>query len=242
MMALTFGINCAPCIAHFIRDMNAEQFNKRHPRAVDSIQNQHYVDDLIDSEDTEEDAVKLAKQVKKIHAAANFHIRNWASNSLNVLSQLSETSQDVKQWGSTENVLGMYWEPNTDVFKYNCRFARLRRNVIDEDLMPTKRECLQVLMSIFDPLGFISCYTVGLKILLQEICRAGIGWDDTLNEALKLKWFKWKDTIKLIFDVKIPRCYSQLLCDSKNIQLHTFVDAGKYAYYSFNITKTSLSV
>lgn len=37
MQALSFGISCAPCIAHFIRDKNAEQFSETHPRAVEAI-------------------------------------------------------------------------------------------------------------------------------------------------------------------------------------------------------------
>lgn len=124
----------------------------------------------------------------------------------------------------------MSWDPIKDVFKYICRFARLRRNVINEDLVPSKRECLQVLMSIFDPLGFLSCHTIGLKILLQEVWRSGIGWDDPLPESLYIKWSQWKSTIPLITDIEIPRCYSLILSDSENIQLHTFVDAGEYAY------------
>ena len=33
-----------------------------------------------------------------------------------------------------------------------------------------------------------------------------------------------------ISNVEIPRCYSKLLCDAEDVQLHTFVDAGEYAY------------
>ena len=49
--------------------------------------------DLIDSEDTEDAAMELALQVAEIHAAAGSYIRNWASNSTKVLSQLSQSSK-----------------------------------------------------------------------------------------------------------------------------------------------------
>ena len=42
-------------------------------------------------------------------------------------------------------------------------------------------------MSIFDPLGLISCYTAALKILLQDILRSGIDW---LSDFLLPKWQK----------------------------------------------------
>ena len=73
------------------------------------------------SEDTEESAALLSKQVITIHAAACFH---WASNSASYLKQLSDTSresQDFKEWGANEKVLGMYWDPINDIYK----FARL---------------------------------------------------------------------------------------------------------------------
>lgn len=65
MQALTFGVSCAPCIGNYVRDTNAEEFKLQFPRAVDLIRNHHYVDDLIDSEETEEAAATLAKELQK---------------------------------------------------------------------------------------------------------------------------------------------------------------------------------
>ncbi|XP_055922260.1 uncharacterized protein LOC129953275 [Eupeodes corollae] len=233
MSALTFGMNCAPCIAHYIRNKNADQFQQLHPRAVEAIKNYHYVDDFIDSVDTEEEALCLANDVKTIHLSAGFNIRNWASNSSWVVHQLTSNGSPVqahKTLGSTEKVLGMYWDPNNDVFKYIFRFVRLKRDVLDEHVRPTKRETLQVLMSIFDPLGFVTCFTIGLKILLQEVWRSGIDWDGELSEDLYSKWLQWKSLIPSIKAIEIPRCYSRLLVNSENVQIHTFVDAGEHAY------------
>ncbi|XP_053968959.1 uncharacterized protein LOC128870369 [Anastrepha ludens] len=233
MRALTFELNCAPFIAHYIRDKNADHFENELPRAVEAVKKNHYVDDFIDCGDDEQSALELAQQVKKIHGAAGFNIRGWSSNSKFVVEQLEEdpmSVQSVKEWGSTTKVLGMFWDPLSDNFKYICRFARLRRDVINESIIPTKREALQVLMSIFDPLGFVCCYTVGLKILLQDVWRSGLAWDDPLQDNLFDKWNQWKSTMPLITAAEIPRCYSLLLKDAEDVQLHTFVDAGESAY------------
>ncbi|XP_036347068.1 uncharacterized protein LOC118756408 [Rhagoletis pomonella] len=233
MRALTFGLNCAPCIAHFIRDMNADKFKQKFPRAADAVKKNHYVDDFIDSEDDEQSALKLATQVREIHRAAGFHIRGWSSNSKAVLEQLTDdpaSVHNVEEWASTTKILGMFWDPSSDNFKYVCRFTRLRRDVINETYAPTKREILQVLMSIFDPLGFVSCYTIGLKILLQDVWRSGITWDDSLCDELYDKWCRWKNMVALITAVEIPRCYSLLLKQADHVELHTFVDAGEKAY------------
>ncbi|XP_065356442.1 uncharacterized protein LOC135950842 [Calliphora vicina] len=84
MKALTFGISCAPCIAHFVGNRNASDFKNMYPRAVKSIQCYHYMDDFIDSVNTEEEAKELAIQVRMIHAAAGFHMRNWVTNSAQI--------------------------------------------------------------------------------------------------------------------------------------------------------------
>ena len=93
LRALTFGVSCALCISHYIRDSNADEFRTKFQCAVDSIQNRHYMNDLSNRVDTEESVAELALQVAAIHAAARCHIRNWASNSSRVLSQLFESSK-----------------------------------------------------------------------------------------------------------------------------------------------------
>jgi len=99
----------------------------------------------------------------------------------------------------------MFWEPATDMFKYVFRFARMKRNVLSEENLPTKCEVLQVLMSIFDPLGLLSCYTIGLKMLLQEIWRTGISRDNILPQLGF--WTKWKDLITQATTIQDPRHY-----------------------------------
>ncbi|XP_070854178.1 uncharacterized protein [Drosophila suzukii] len=106
----------------------------------------------------------------------------------------------------------------------------MKRNVLSEEALPTKREVLQVLMSIFDPLGFLSCYTIGLKMLLQEIWRTGIGWDDNLPGPQLSFWTKWKDLLPQATTIQVPRHYSPLLRMAYFIELHTFVDAWENVY------------
>ncbi|XP_075154877.1 uncharacterized protein LOC142228354 [Haematobia irritans] len=219
MKALTFGTS-----------KNAEDFRDLYPRAVKAINFYHYMDDFIDSVQTEEEAIKLANQVKTIHAKGGFHMRNWASNSNIVRQKLAEGGAATENsFGAVEKILGMYWESNNDDFQYNCRFSRLKRNVFQRHTVPTKK-VLQVLMSIFDPLGFVSHYTISLKILLQDIWRSAIKWDDELNEDLHIKWCSWLSNLEKISTVSIPRCYSRLLKSTFNVQLHTFVVAGENAY------------
>ncbi|XP_044570431.1 uncharacterized protein LOC123257065 [Drosophila ananassae] len=124
----------------------------------------------------------------------------------------------------------MSWDPHKDVFKFLCRFARLKRDVLAENAVPTKREVLQVLMSIFDPLGFLSCQMIGLKILLQHIWRLNIDWDQELLDKILEDWRLWKTLLEQIRIFEVPRCFSPDTSDPRQTELHTFVDASEYAY------------
>ncbi|XP_053968820.1 uncharacterized protein LOC128870244 [Anastrepha ludens] len=208
---LSFGASCSPCIAHYVRAAQNSQ-------VACAIKNHHYVDDFTDSARTVDEAIKLAKNVRDVHSKCGFNMRNWSSNSPDVLAALNgdgepqlksfDCSKDVINF---EKILGMYWEPKSDTFSYVLKFVRLKRNVFADRVVPTKREVLQVLMSVFDPLGLVACLTSYLKILIQDIWRSGIDWDQPLNYELSLKWKTWIEYISVITSVSVPRCYSPLL-------------------------------
>jgi len=64
--------------------------------------------------------------------------------------------------------------------------AKLRT---EREMLPrTKREMLRVVMSLFDSLGFLARFTVRAKILLQDIWRTAIGWDDKIAGQQLEKW------------------------------------------------------
>lgn len=211
MQVLTFGSASSPASAQYVKNKNAKEFQKEFPRAVDAVVNNHYMDDLLDSTDTILDAIQLGKDVRFIHEQANFEMRNWLSNSTEVIRELGETNSATTKDISTnselryERVLGMFWQTSTDIFTYSLKYTKL-----DDDLMamkrkPTKREMLRVLMSIFDPLGLLSNFLVYLKILLQDIWRERIGWDEQINGTQNDKWKRWLNLLPSVEKIEIPR-------------------------------------
>jgi len=67
-------------------------------------------------------------------------------------------------------------------------------------------------------------------MLLQEIWRTDIGWDDNLPGPQLSFWTKWKDLLPQATTIQVPRHYSPLLRMAYFIELHTFVDAREYVY------------
>ncbi|XP_075158172.1 uncharacterized protein LOC142231449 [Haematobia irritans] len=90
---MTFGAACSPSSAQYVKNTNAMDFSVHFPRAVDSILNHNYVDDLLDSASNESEAISLAKEVSFIHGEGGFFIRNWKSNSKFVLENLGELEE-----------------------------------------------------------------------------------------------------------------------------------------------------
>ncbi|XP_040172707.1 uncharacterized protein LOC120905736 [Anopheles arabiensis] len=68
MLRMTFGAACSPSTAQFVKNENAEKYRSLYPRAVRCIHEEHYVDDMLTSVETEPEAIELAYQeVWRLH-------------------------------------------------------------------------------------------------------------------------------------------------------------------------------
>jgi len=95
----------------------------------------------------------------------------------------------------------------------------------------TKREILSATSSVFDPLGIAAPYVVKAKlIIIQELWRRNIDWDDELPDDILQKWQSWKEGLKSSRTITIPRWYGFHRNDCQNVQLHLFCDASEIAY------------
>ncbi|XP_062715193.1 uncharacterized protein LOC134291452 [Aedes albopictus] len=183
MQVMTFGASCSPATPQFVKNKNAERFEEGYPTAVAVIKKRHYVDDMVFSVETEQEAVELAESVRFIHMEGGFVNRNWVSNSPLVLSTMNGEE-------STEKDLNISAKVN-DVFKYKICWTRFDSTLLDGSRCPTKREILRTLMTIYDPLSLIDHFLVLLKILLQEVWRANVDWNERIPENLFEKWCDW---------------------------------------------------
>ena len=193
MQVMTLGATCSPCSAQYVTNLNANEFKEKVPRTAYAIKENHYVDDFLDSVETEEEAIKLAMDVKFIHKQAGFEMRGWISNSSRVLNALGETdrvrtkSLDMSTENPTEKVLGMHWCTTSDTFTYSLKYNRIDAHLLTGQRKPIKREVLKTLMSVFDPLGLIAHYLVHMKLILEKIWKTNIGWDEPITDRLFAK-------------------------------------------------------
>ncbi|XP_058816672.1 uncharacterized protein LOC131679946 [Topomyia yanbarensis] len=236
----TFGSTCSPCSSQYVKNRNAVEYAEEFPDAAEAIIDNHYVDDYLDSRDTEDEAVRIAREVKFVHAKGGFEIRNWLSNSTNVLAQLGEMKHstvkrfvfDKSEEESGERVLGMIWLPHEDVFSFPVTFGESLKTLLIDSIVPTKRQILKVVMSIFDPMGFLTTFLIHGKLIIQELWRAGVGWDDPIPERVHVQWKRWAAQFPELPKLRIPRCYFPNYHPEsyKTLQMHVFVDASETAF------------
>lgn len=231
--SMTFGASCSPAVAQFVKNSNAEKFTDKYPRAVQAIVKNHYVDDLLDSVDDEQEAIELIQQVRHIHAQANFEIRGWKSNSKKVMTDFGEAEDKVSLLKEDEmqidKVLGMWWRRSTDVLTYSLRYNKCNESVLAGKSKPTKIDVLRTLMSLYDPLGLLSPVTSILKVLMQDIWRSGVDWKAVVTDEHHSRWLGWLDMLKQVENLSIPRCYLKRLDNwtDAETQLHVFMDASR---------------
>lgn len=196
------------------------------------------MDDFLYSTDTIEEAIRISEEVHYIQSRAGFKFRNWCSNKVEVVQRLENSQQDnIKQLsvgsdGEAEKVLGVFWNPSEDTIVFKISTHILNNETVCGKKYVTKRQVLKMLMSIYDPLGLIGNFLMYLKIIMQEIWRSGVGWDEPIKEEQLIKWRKWLQYLPDLKNVSIQRCYLKSLdnYNNTNTQLHLFVDASENGY------------
>lgn len=76
-----------------------------------------------------------------------------------------------------EQALGIDWSVEGDSFRFSNTLT---------NQPGTRRGILATVAFIFDPLGFLAPYVLPGKMILQEMCRQGVDWDDPLPKMLEL--------------------------------------------------------
>ncbi len=118
-----------------------------------------------------------------------------------------------------ERVLGLQWCVKSDAFKFKISI---------QDRPLTRRRILSVVSSIYDPLGVLVPVVLKAKLILQDLCRKGLGWDDIVPTSMALEWTDWIQELHLLEDFKVSRCLKPVDFGTvASAQLHPFADASE---------------
>jgi len=137
---------------------------------------------------------------------SNLKLHKTASNSHKVMEAFpaDERAKDLKDLDLTSDdlplhrSLGILWNLETDSFTFQ---------VSEEERPYTKRGVLATINSLYDPLGFVAPITMQGKALLRELSAEQNNWDEPLPSEKQEEWIRWKESLKDLQRLQIPRCY-----------------------------------
>jgi hypothetical protein len=193
---LVFGLRPSPAILGATINHHLDSLQENNPEMVEHLRESMYVDDLVSGAQNDERAFQIYEESKEIMSTGGFNLRKWHSktsslvNPINALEDkvvssspdnqpgvieedLSYAKESIAQESAPGNktqikVLGKIWDTNTDMLLFN--FEELIEYA--KSLPMTKRSFLKWSSKIFDPLGFLTPFTIKLKMLFQELCLA----------------------------------------------------------------------
>ena len=243
--SVSFGDRPAGNIATVALRKTAQKFSMTYPRAVKTITENTYVDDMIDSVDTDEEAQSLSDNIDEILHSGGFKVKKWAvSRSLSTSNMIMNCFPGLNDDG--QKVLGMYWKLNSDSFKFKVRLnfspkvrkrqtgRNLSRQEVPE-LIPkelTKRMILSQVNGIYDPLGLASPVIMKAKILMRKFHIEGLkhlDWDDVIPAQFRDEWIDYFTELFQMEDISFVRCIKSTNSVGDPI-LILFSDASGDAY------------
>ena len=141
---------------------------------------------------------------------------------------VEERAMDIKELDLTKDTLpaerafGVSWFVETDTFGFKISV---------KERTFTRRGILSVVSSVYDPLGMAAPFILPAKLLLQDLCRKGLGWDDEILSSFLPRWRMWLDGLPKLFRLSVDRCVRPI--DFRNVvsrQIHHFCDASQSTY------------
>ena len=230
MTRVTFGIASAAFLATNSVLCVAEENKLGLPLAAKTVKESFYVDDGLPSVETKQEALTLFHQLQELFNRGGFKLHKWDSNSPEVLNSIPSEIRSTKTLsisGNSDNfvkALGIEYSSSQDYFRFSPP------NSFQEESPITKRAVLSDSAKIFDPLGFISCVTIVVKIIFQKLWERGTTWDEPLPPDIQRDWLDWRMQLSEISALRIPRCYAPVNVQIVDRQLIGFSDASEKAY------------
>ncbi|GFW93555.1 integrase catalytic domain-containing protein [Trichonephila clavipes] len=178
-----FGVNVSPFLLSATIKHHIDNYREQYPAATEMLDNCLYVDDVIRGADDISQALKVSKDAETIMKNASMKLRKWNSNDQTLIRTWEKEGlethprhPDDSSKIPSSKVLGIPRDVVHDYFTIDVK-GLLQ---LDTSKPITKRIVLQSAGKIYDPVGFLSPYTIRLKCLLQELWLRKLSWDDEL--------------------------------------------------------------
>ena len=167
-----------------------------------------------------------------IFSSVSLDLREWSSNSEEFLEKIPEHHRAE---GCLFKVLGISWNTKDD-----C----LRITGFDKEkfrCVTTKREALQAVASVYDPLGYFTPVTLVAKLFLHSLWLEKLDWDKKLSSDKMMQWSDIYFRLVEISSHPIPRFIGHTMESGATFMLLCFCDASADSFATTVYLRSSIS-
>lgn len=223
LQTVTYGTSSAPFLAIRCLQQLAHENMKTHPVGAAVTLRDFYVDNLMTGASTLEELVTIKNEVIDLLTKGGFPLRKFASNNDSIINDIPASDKEptvIIGDISYIKALGLKWSHQDDSFLFSYTPM--------EQPMPkcSKRTILSNIASFFDPLGLVNPIIVTCKLLLQELWKLKLSWDESVPMSVYTQWIDICTQLLSIKHLRVPR---YVLFDTTT-NLHAFADASIKAY------------
>ena len=227
------GVWCACSSAYALRRIVVDV--NPGPSVEHIILKSFYVDDLLQSFPTTDEAIEAMRSTKEALKHGGFNLTKFTANHDDILTHIdaSDRAKEVKGLvpDTISKALGVKWDVFNDCFRYVNK-------VVTTDAPPTRRSILSHVSSMYDPLGLIIPIVIRGRLLFQEATRLRLGWDDPVPPSLKSKWTSWLSSLNVLDELCFPRCVLTSGFEDCSIEFHHFCDTSSVGYGACSFVRT----
>ena len=141
---------------------------------AENIRQNIYVNNVVTGTNSVHEALGFYSESKKIFEGAAMNLRDWTSNSKEVLDKIPLYDQATRR---KMKILGLLWHVEEDNMAVTYHMSN--------NMTLSKRTVLSEIASIYDPLGLFSPVTLHGKLFLQTLWNKKMSWDQHLSEQDK---------------------------------------------------------
>jgi hypothetical protein len=221
-----FGGTWSSAAANWALKRTGKEFEKQYStETLNALDHSFYVDDMLHSCATKEEAIETGKQVQHLLQRRGFNLTKFSSNDKEIIQAFEPKDRakglqnlDLQECEMPiDRALGLTWDSNSD---------RLQIAAKSKDAVFTKRGLLSYICTLYDPLGIICPYILIAKNLFQQLCKRKAGWDDLLDQKEAKVFKNWLNVLNLAREIGIDRP----LPTGRTAEIHHFCDASDMAY------------
>ncbi|XP_036150741.1 uncharacterized protein LOC118648525 [Monomorium pharaonis] len=234
LVTVTYGTTPASFLVTRSLKHLAEQHSAIYPVGASCVQRDFYVDDMLTGGNTLQEVETIRDETIQLLRLGCFELSKWASNNKELLTPVTSQVEESVVINKEANacILGVQWNPTSDTFHFSYEPDKAYDTV-------SKRVMLSEVSKLFDPLGLLGPTIVIAKLILQDLWRSNVDWDESVPQAVYTRWSTFKNQLIELNQLTIPRRV-KFSANNRMIQVHGFCDASQYAYGACIYVRTKL--